>query len=76
VLRSKFPVALIIGNLAVYAVGLPWLAWKLGSDFGQTLEWGLYPFMGGDVVKLLAAALVLPGAWVLVDRLKGSRPRD
>ena len=42
----------------------------------KTLKGGLYPFIGGDAVKLLAAALVLPGAWVLVDRLKGSRPRD
>jgi len=93
--RSSVPLAMIIGSLAVYAIGLPWLGWFIGSGamipgfdltyydaiggsnvLDKTLKGGLYPFIGGDAVKLLAAALVLPGAWTLVDRLKGSRPRD
>ncbi len=93
--RASVSLAMIIGSLAVYAIGLPWLGWFIGSGatipgldltyydaiggsnvLDKTLQGGLYPFIGGDAVKLLAAALVLPGAWVLVDRLKGSRPRD
>lgn len=92
--RSSVPLAMIIGSLAVYALGLPWLAWFIGSGatipgldltyydaiggsnvLDKTLKGGLYPFIGGDAVKLLGAALVLPGAWALVDRIKGSRPR-
>lgn len=41
----------------------------------KTLKGGLYPFIVGDLMKLLAAAMVLPGAWLLVDRLKGTRSR-
>ena len=32
----------------------------------KTLKGGLYPFLGGDAIKLLLASLVLPGAWALV----------
>ena len=37
----------------------------------KTLKGGLYPFIGGDAIKLLLAAMVLPGAWELVRRLRG-----
>jgi biotin transport system substrate-specific component len=42
----------------------------------KTLRGGLFPFIGGDALKLLAAALVLPGAWSLVDRIRGRPPGD
>jgi biotin transport system substrate-specific component len=43
-----------------------------GSDtLDKTLKGGLYPFIVGDLMKLLLAAMVLPGAWALVGRLKG-----
>jgi biotin transport system substrate-specific component len=34
----------------------------------KTLKGGLYPFIVGDLMKLLLAAMVLPGAWALVGR--------
>ena len=37
----------------------------------KTLRGGLYPFIGGDALKLLAASIVLPGAWEIVNKLKG-----
>lgn len=37
----------------------------------KTLRAGLYPFIGGDALKLLLAAMVLPGAWDLVRRVRG-----
>jgi biotin transport system substrate-specific component len=46
-----------------------------GNVLDKTLKGGLYPFIGGDALKLLLAALVLPGAWAIVDRVKGSPPR-
>jgi biotin transporter BioY len=39
----------------------------------KTLTGGLYPFIVGDLMKLLAAAMVLPAAWMIVDRVKGRR---
>jgi biotin transport system substrate-specific component len=35
------------------------------------MKGGLYPFIVGDLMKLLLAAMVLPGAWALVERVKG-----
>jgi biotin transport system substrate-specific component len=37
----------------------------------KTLKGGLYPFIGGDAIKLLVAAMVLPGAWNLTQRFRG-----
>jgi biotin transport system substrate-specific component len=39
----------------------------------KTLTGGLYPFIVGDLMKLLAAAMLLPAAWAIVDRVKGRR---
>jgi len=59
--------AMLAGNVVIYLVGLPWLAWKLGTDTETTLELGLYPFVIDDVLKLYLAALLLPAAWRIVD---------
>ena len=41
------------------------------GSLGKTLVGGLYPFIVGDLMKLYAASLVLPGAWALVNKIKG-----
>jgi biotin transport system substrate-specific component len=62
--------AMLSGNVVIYLVGLPWLAVVLGTNLEQTLEDGLYPFVAGDVFKLYLAAVLLPGAWRVVERIK------
>jgi len=64
--------AMLAGNIAIYLPGLYWLGTLLGWD-KPILEWGLYPFLLGDITKLVLAALVMPGAWMLVRRLKMGR---
>lgn len=58
--------AMLTGNVIIYLVGLPWLAWRLNTGLTETLELGLYPFIPGDTLKLYLAAAALPGAWRLV----------
>jgi len=41
----------------------------------KTLKGGLYPFIAGDLMKLLLAAMILPGAWALVGKTGRLRPR-
>jgi biotin transport system substrate-specific component len=58
--------AMLIGEIIIYAVGVPWLAHALGSSSEKALQLGLYPFVLGDVVKLLVAAAALPATWRLL----------
>jgi biotin transport system substrate-specific component len=68
---SSAVAAMLTGNVLIYAVGLPWLAADQGLGFEDTLEAGLYPFVVGDLLKLYLAGALLPGAWRLVERLRG-----
>jgi len=74
--------AMLIGNVLLYLPGLAWLSeWILangkldtatyGSLWHQTLTWGATPFLIGDAMKLVLAAMLLPGAWALVGRKRG-----
>jgi biotin transport system substrate-specific component len=67
-LRSSLGV-MLLGNIVIYLVGIPWLAASVHAPVAQALELGLYPFVVGDVLKLLVAAGLLPAAW----RLAGPR---
>jgi biotin transport system substrate-specific component len=71
---------MLMGSVVIYLVGIPWLhgsptfAALLGHtpSVEETLQAGLYPFIIGDILKLLLAAGLLPAAW----RLSGRRDRD
>ena len=65
----KLLVALLVGNVLLYAPGLLWLGTLIGWD-KPVLEYGLYPFIGGDLLKIAMAVLLLPTAWKVVNRLK------
>jgi biotin transport system substrate-specific component len=62
--------AMLSGNVVIYLFGLTWLHHYLHVSWAKALEFGLYPFVAGDVIKLYLAALALPGAWRLVERVK------
>ena len=64
------------GSLVVFAFGLPWLAVVTGATFQETLEWGLYPFIVGGIVKAVIAAILLPAAWWGANNLKSNRNAD
>jgi biotin transport system substrate-specific component len=66
--------AMLTGNVIIYLVGLPWLAVVLNTNLEKTLEYGLYPFVPGDIFKLYLAAAVLPTAWRLVARVRDNTP--
>ncbi len=57
---------MVVGNLCIYAVGVPWLMASVGADLGRALMLGVVPFLVGDAIKIALAALLLPGAWRLV----------
>lgn len=62
--------AMLLGSIVIYLFGVPWLAAALeipvsapGAELNDALEFGMYPFVIGDVLKLLIAGLALPAAW-------------
>lgn len=67
------PLAMLLGNIAIYALGVLWLQYKLDVSMAKALEFGLYPFIASDLLKLLLAAMVLPGAWLIVDKVRGKK---
>ncbi|MFH1524309.1 MAG: biotin transporter BioY [Chloroflexota bacterium] len=54
----------LAGTAIIYLFGISWLAVYLG--FQKALTAGLVPFLVGDFIKLIGAALTLPAAWKLV----------
>lgn len=60
--------AMFVGNVLLYIPGLIVLGALLGKGVQVTLVAGLIPFIPGDLIKLVLAAIVLPSAWALVQR--------
>jgi len=69
--RSYFKLflSLLVGNILLYAPGLLWLGTLIGWD-KPVLEYGLFPFVGGDLLKIAMVVLLLPTAWKAVNWLK------
>ncbi len=61
--------AMLIGNALIYIPGLLWLGQLYGWD-KPILDWGLWPFLIGDGLKLALAALVFPLVWTLVGKAR------
>ncbi|MBB4688856.1 biotin transporter BioY [Amycolatopsis jiangsuensis] len=59
-----------LGNVAIYAFGVPWLMAAGGYDFTTAFGKGVVPFLVGDVLKIVVAAGVLPLAWAAVSRFR------
>jgi biotin transport system substrate-specific component len=66
--------AMLLGNIVIYLVGVPWLLQALGVPLEEGLQLGLYPFVIGDTLKLLLAAGALPAAWRLAGRGRARGP--
>ncbi|MGB9639970.1 MAG: biotin transporter BioY [Anaerolineales bacterium] len=61
---GKTTLAMLIGNSLIYGCGLPWLANFIG--WHNVLRAGFYPFILGDILKIILAATFLPGGWILL----------
>ena len=60
--------AMLAGEAGIYACGLAWLAHFTGWHAAIAL--GFVPFIAGDAVKIIAAALLLPVAWMAAGRVR------
>ena len=59
---ARIVAALVAGNVAIYLFGVPWLDRFVDGRLLTAVNLGLTPFLIGDAIKLLAAALVVVAA--------------
>jgi biotin transporter BioY len=67
--------AMLVGQVLIYAGGLSWLAHFTSGE--NVFELGLYPFITGDAIKLLLAASLVPSGRAALGALPmGGLPRQ
>ena len=54
-------IAMIGGTIVLYACGVTWLKILTGMTWSKTLAVGMYPFLAGDALKIVAAAAIARG---------------
>jgi len=60
---------MLLANVLIYVPGVLWLH-QFTSGWEQTMEWGLTPYLIGDLIKLALAALLISGLWKLVGNAR------
>ncbi|MCH8987523.1 MAG: biotin transporter BioY [Chloroflexi bacterium] len=63
--KSWIMIAMLAGNAVIYVPGLLQLSFFVPND--KVMEYGLYPFIAGDLIKLYIAAVSVPVAWSLLN---------
>ena len=56
--------AMLLGSGVIFLIGVPWLGFFVGYE--NILMVGLFPFIPGDIIKAVFAALLLPAGWKLM----------
>jgi biotin transport system substrate-specific component len=53
--------AMLVGTATIYLLGVGYLASLIGME--KALTFGLYPFIPGDIAKVILAAIAFPAVW-------------
>ena len=57
----------LIGTTIIYMLGLAWLTSIIGHE--KAIQFGLLPFVYGDLLKLVLVSISIPLAWKLVQKI-------
>jgi biotin transport system substrate-specific component len=68
--------AMACGLTVVYASGILWLGLFMPASHGLSaaLAAGFYPFVVEDLLKLIAAAAIMPRLWARSGRARAAQP--
>lgn len=66
--------AMVLGNVVIYGVGVTWLKFALGTSWASAVDMGMTPFLLGDGLKILLAAGLFPVIWSQMVK-RGLAPR-
>ena len=61
--------AMLLGNIVIYLPGLIVLSFWVPE--GKTLEYGLMPFVAGDLTKIILASMAVPLIYTKINRNEG-----
>ncbi len=61
------------GALLTYVAGVPWLAHYLHMKFSVALDKGMYPFLPGDLLKAVAATLIIAALRPVVPMVRPNK---
>ncbi len=50
--------AMVAGSAIIYTTGIPWLKVVTGMGWGKALALGMYPFIIGDILKIIGAVYI------------------
>ncbi len=67
--------AMICATVVLYACGVSWLKFITGMTWSKTMMVGMYPFLVGDALKIVAAALIARALRPII-RVPGSVTRN
>lgn len=76
--RSRWIVLpMLLANAIIYVPGIVWLHQQfhvvgIAISWQTALDYGLWPFVAGDLAKLVAASLALPAGWAIVEKLRAT----
>lgn len=68
----RFPTAIaamVLASLVIYLIGATWLAFFIGAQ--NAIVKGVLPFLLGDAIKIVLAAVALPGGWQALKWFRG-----
>jgi biotin transport system substrate-specific component len=65
--RPRIALAMVIGNVAIYTLGVAYLTAYLHVDLRTGYDLGVQPFLVGDLVKIAIAVGLVPLAWRAVE---------
>ncbi|AZV23056.1 biotin transporter BioY [Mesorhizobium sp. M7A.F.Ca.CA.001.09.2.1] len=58
--------AMLVGEVVMMAMGFAWLALLIGPE--KSWQFGVVPFIVGDLIKVALAASLVPAVWTLLKR--------
>ncbi|MER8444202.1 biotin transporter BioY [Mesorhizobium sp. M1066] len=58
--------AMLVGEVVMMAMGFAWLALLIGPE--KSWQFGVVPFIIGDLIKVALAACLVPAVWTLLKR--------
>ncbi|WP_028560042.1 biotin transporter BioY [Paenibacillus pinihumi] len=72
-LAVLFVVFMVFGSLLSYVGGVPWLAHAANLSIGKAMTVGMFPFLPGDLIKSVVAAIVTSALYAYMPSLHSTR---